>query len=114
MNREIHNKLIRDKIPQIISANKSKFKISILNNKQFRNALKKKLLEEALELEKAKTKEEILNELSDVLEIVENISKQNHISMRDVEKSRQKKFIERGGFDKRLFLKYTYKEERKD
>lgn len=110
MNREVHNKLIRDKIPEILSAKKIKFKVSKLNDKQFRKALKNKLLEEVIELKDAKTKDELLNELADVHEVFEVILKNNRISMKDVAKKQQKKRIKRGGFDKKLFLRYVDKE----
>jgi len=113
MTREVHNKLIRDKIPEIMTAHKVKFKVSKLNGKQFSKALKNKLLEETIELKDAKTKDELLNELADVLEVFEAILKDDKISIKDVVKKQKKKRVERGGFDKKLFLKYIDKEEKK-
>jgi predicted house-cleaning noncanonical NTP pyrophosphatase (MazG superfamily) len=108
-NKIICNKLIRDKIPQIIQKSGLKSKISKLNNKQYDSSLKEKLLEESMEVKKAKNKAEILNELSDIMEVTNSIAKNYHITIEEVEKHRRKKLAERGGFDKRLFLKYTYK-----
>jgi predicted house-cleaning noncanonical NTP pyrophosphatase (MazG superfamily) len=110
MSREVHNKLIRDKIPEILIAKRLKFKVSKLNNKQFSKALKNKLLEEVVELKDAKTKKELLNELADVKEVFEAILKDDKISMKDVAKRQQRKRAERGGFDKKLFLRYVDKE----
>jgi len=107
MNKKVHNKLIRDKIPEILKTNKIKFKVSKLNDKQFSKALKNKLLEETIELKDAKTKDELLNELADVQEVFETILKNNKISLKDVVKKQQKKRAERGGFDKKIFLKYV-------
>jgi predicted house-cleaning noncanonical NTP pyrophosphatase (MazG superfamily) len=112
MSREIHNKLIRDKIPEIMTVKKIKFKVSKLNNKQFSKALKNKLLEEVIELKEAKTKDELLNELADVKEVFEAILKDDKISLKDVVKKQQKKRVERGGFEKKLFLRYVDKEEK--
>ena len=107
MNRLVHNKLIRDKIPEILVKKNIKFEISKLNDKQFSKALKNKLLEEVIELKDTKTKDELLNELADVQEVFEAILKDDEISSKDVVRVQQKKRAERGGFDKKLFLKYT-------
>jgi len=107
MNRKIYNKLIRDKIPEIIRKSNAVPKISELNDEQFKIALKDKLTEEAKELLEAKTEEEILNELSDVLQLIESIADNNNLSFAAVEKQKEKKKKERGGFDKKLFLEYV-------
>jgi len=107
MNRKTYNKLIRDKIPEIIKKDNAVPKISELNDKEFKIALKEKLVEEAKELLEAKTDEEILNELSDVLQLIESIALNNNQSIAQVEKQKEKKKQERGGFDKKLFLEYV-------
>ena len=107
MNRKTYNKLIRDKIPEIIKKNGANPKISVLEKEQFKNALKEKLVEEAKELLEAKTDDEILNELSDVLQLVESIALNNDTTLAKVEKQKEKKKVERGGFDKKLFLEYV-------
>lgn len=110
MKKIIQNKLIRDKIPEIIKINGEKSKVTKLNEKQFDKALKEKMLEESLEVKNAKTREEILCELADVMEVMKSIAKNNKITFNDIEKTRKEKLAKRGGFQKRLFLKYTYKE----
>ena len=107
MNRKTYNKLIRDKIPEIIKKDNAVPKISELNDEQFKVALKEKLVEEAKELLEAKTDEEILNELSDVLQLLESIALNNGLSVTDIEKQKEKKKQERGAFEKKLFLEYV-------
>ena len=107
MNRKTYNKLIRNKIPEIIKKDNAIPKISILNDEQFAIALKEKLVEEAKELLEAKTSEEILNELSDVLELVESITTNNKLTITEVEKQKLVKKEKRGGFEKKLFLEYV-------
>lgn len=107
MNRKTYNKLIRDKIPEIIKKNEAIPKISVLNDDQFKSALKEKLIEEAKELLEAKTNEEILNELSDAFQLLESIALNNNTTLAEVEKQKEKKKAERGGFDKKLFLEYV-------
>lgn len=107
MSRKTYNKLIRDKIPEIIKKNGASPKIFVLNDEQFKSALKEKLIEEAKELLEAKTNDEILNELSDVLQLLESIALNNDTTFLEVEKQKEKKKMERGGFDKKLFLEYV-------
>ncbi|MBI2268569.1 MAG: nucleoside triphosphate pyrophosphohydrolase [Candidatus Blackburnbacteria bacterium] len=107
MNRKTYNKLIRDRIPEIIKKNNAVPKVSELNDDQFKIALKEKLVEEAKELLEAKTDEEILNELSDVLQLLESIALNNNTTIVEVEKQKEKKKIERGGFERKLFLEYV-------
>jgi len=109
MKRKIHNKLIRDNIPEIIKKDKAIPKTFILNDKQFALALKKKLVEEAKKLLKAKTQEEILDELSDVLQLVESIAQNNQMTIKKIEKQKEVKKIKKGGFEKRIFLKWVDK-----
>jgi len=78
-----------------------------LDDKQFYLALKEKLVEEAKELLEAKTQEEILNELSDVPELVESIAVNNKLIITEVEKQKLAKKEKRGGFEKKLFLEYV-------
>ena len=77
-----------------------------MDDSKFKSALKEKLVEEAKELLEAKTDDEILNELSDVLQLLESIALNNDTTLAKVEKQKEKKKVERGGFDKKLFLEY--------
>jgi len=99
-----YGKLIRDKIPEIIKKDNAIPKISILNQKRFKEELKKKIFEEAAELKTAKNKDEIINELSDISEILLAIAKIEKINWKKVEQKRKMKLRERGGFKKKIFL----------
>mgnify|MGYP001614297549 FL=1 len=107
MNRKTYNKLVRDKIPEIIKKDNAIPKVSVLDDKKYAIALREKLVEEAKELLEAKTDEEILNELSDVLQLLESIALNNGLSVTDIEKQKEKKKQERGAFEKKLFLEYV-------
>src|SRR4030043_115986 len=65
--------------------------------------LKKKLVEESRELTDA-PKEELLNELADVLELTKSIASHYKIQFSKVEKFQEEKRKKRGGFKKKLFL----------
>jgi predicted house-cleaning noncanonical NTP pyrophosphatase (MazG superfamily) len=104
MPRKTYNKLIRDKIPETIKTNNAVPKIYELNAEEFKIALNEKLLEEARELAEAKSNEEILNELADILEVAEAVAKNNNITSEEIIKRKDEKKQERGAFEKKLFF----------
>ena len=107
-----HKKLIRDKIPEIIKKSGDYCEIMVLGKAAFEKELKKKLLEESKELINA-PKEKILNELTDVLEITKSIAAYYKIPFSRVEKSQKIKRKQRGGFKKKLYLKWSTRREGK-
>ncbi len=109
MKKIKYNKLIRDRIPEIIRRDNAIPKISYLNNKKFIVELKKKLLEEGGELQRTIDKKSVLNELSDILEIIQSIAEVEKIPWKNVEEKRKLKNKERGGFKKKIFLKEVRK-----
>ena len=65
--RLAYNKLVRDRIPDIITAAGSEPATRILDQESFRAALRVKLVEEAHEAQAA-SDEQLASELADVLE----------------------------------------------
>lgn len=106
MKKYFHKKLIRDRIPEIIEANKGHYEMRVLDEMEFEKELKKKLVEEAKELQNADD-EEIVSELADVLELVKSIADQKGIKFVDVEEKQINKKEKRGGFEKKLFLEWS-------
>lgn len=82
------------------------YETRVLGKTEFEKELKKKLVEESKEVAKA-TKDEILNELTDVLELTKSIASHHKISFSKVEKFQDEKRKKRGGFKKRLFLVWS-------
>ncbi len=109
--RKIYNKLIRDNIPEIIASNGSTPKIHKLKKSEFISALKLKLREEVDELLEAKGANEIMNELTDISEVLDTILKLNNISKNKLYGEQKRKNAKRGAFGKRLFLEYVDEEE---
>lgn len=101
--KKIYDKLVRDKIPEIITKSGRKANYRILNDAEYKRYLFKKLLEEVIEVVYAQTDDEQLDELADVEEVLEAIYKTNNgYSSLATRKNRKK--LERGGFDKRYYL----------
>ena len=71
---------------------------------EFREAIKAKLLEEVNELLKATTKDEMVEELADIREVLEWVRKSEEITEYDVAKMQHNKYLKNGGFFERIFL----------
>lgn len=98
------NKLVRDNIKDIIENKGEIAYTKVLDDEEYKNELNKKLLEEASEVINSKTKDELIEELADLSEVILAIAKSNDIIYEDIEKTREKKKEEKGGFDKKIFL----------
>lgn len=100
----IYNKLVRDKIPNIIEAEGKKCTVSILDDVSYMKELKWKLNEELEEYHEAETDEDALEELADILELIDALTKLHGKSMIDLEAIREEKALKRGRFANKVFL----------
>jgi predicted house-cleaning noncanonical NTP pyrophosphatase (MazG superfamily) len=105
MGKIIYNKLVRDNIPEIIKQEKGEPQIRILEPEEYLKELFKKLEEEAREAAGAKdNKQELLKEISDIYEIIDAIVDNCGLDKEEIMKLKNERKIERGGFDKKIFL----------
>ena len=101
--KHIYNKLIRDRIPEIIENDHKTCATRILNDEEYLKCLKSKLLEECNEVINAEG-EDIKKEIADVLEALENTL---HIDHQEVLSIKEKKARSNGAFDKKIYLEYV-------
>jgi len=99
-----YNKLIRDKIPEIIKKDGWNPIIKTLSKKQYLTALKKKILEEAEELIIAKKRKDVIDEIVDIQELLDHLVSEIKLTKLEIENQQKKKNEKRGRFKKRLFL----------
>ena len=97
----IYNKLVRDKIPEIIEASGKTCEMEILSDEEYIEMLDKKLDEELAEYHQ----EQNIEELADLLEVLYATAKARGYSIEKLEHVRVKKQKSRGGFDKKILLK---------
>ena len=96
----IHNKLVRDKIPEIIESTGKKAYCHILSEEEYLSELDKKLNEECAEYQADKS----LEELADMLEVMYVIAEARGYSISELERVRAEKTEKRGSFKDRVFL----------
>lgn len=100
----VYNKLVRDQIPEKIASTGKQYSTRILENQEYISELRKKSREELEEYMNADSNDAAIEELADLLEVISSLAKVHGSSFEEVEKVRNEKFMERGGFDKRILL----------
>lgn len=110
-----YSKLIRDNIPDLLDKNNLSYQVKILNHDQYKQGLKWKLIEEAGEVFATDNKEDLIEEIADVYEVIEAILEANNITSDDVNLVKEKKAKLKGKFRKKLqLLNLINSEEKKD
>jgi len=104
-----YNKLIRDRILEIIKAARERPSWRVLNKKEYLREIKKKILEEAKELSAAKNKKEVVNEIVDIQELIDVLAPELGLTKIEIKRQQKIKNKKRGGFKKKLFLIKTEK-----
>ena len=102
-----YDKLVRDRIPEIIEKSGKSCEIQVLNEQDYLKMLDKKLDEELLEYRKDKTVEE----LADLLEVIYALAKTHGVTKEQLEDLRDQKAQKRGAFDNKILLKSVTEEE---
>lgn len=101
------NKLVRDKIPSSIAAKGEAVIVLRLAGEALIAALRRKLVEESLEVLDARTVEEMAEELADLREVVLSLMSRLEITEAEIEARRKNKAAARGIFDAALMLTKT-------
>lgn len=97
---KVYNKLVRDKIPEIIEKDNHKPITRILNNEEYMNELNKKLKEETNEY----LVDNNVEELADIVEVIYAILDSKDVSIEEFETIRKSKVEKRGAFKDKIFL----------
>ena len=106
MSTKAYNKLVRDRIPEIIEASGKTCTCETLSDEQYIELLNKKLQEEVTEYLESGTVEE----LADIGEVMHAILDYKGIPLEEFQRVRSEKLQERGGFAKRILLKEVTEE----
>ena len=98
-----YNKLIRDRIPEIIARDGKTYETEVMGLEEYQQALLTKVVEEAQEAAAAKP-DKLKIELADLMEVLQATLEAFEILPEEVQSIQQDRKATRGGFDKRLKL----------
>jgi len=99
------NKLVRDKLPAVYTELNEKIVFRKLRGVELLRRLGEKLLEEVAEIPfEEGTREQIIDELSDVEQVMDDIKAQLDISDEEIRAAKSKKFAKKGGFSDGIFV----------
>lgn len=104
MGTKVYNKLVRDRIPEIIEASGKSCTCETLSEEQYLELLNKKLQEEVAEYLESGAVEE----LADVTEVLYAILDCKGVPLAEFQRMRTEKLQERGGFARRILLKEVW------
>ncbi|MEL1135562.1 nucleoside triphosphate pyrophosphohydrolase [Desulfitobacterium sp. THU1] len=100
MAKITYNKLVRDRIPEIIESSGKAAITEILDDVTYKRLLDAKLVEELQEYQESDS----IEELADLVEVIYAILRYKEVSLGDFNSIRQNKAEERGSFQKRILL----------
>ena len=106
MKTIVYNKLVRDRIPEIIEASGKSCKTDTLSRADYLRMLDTKLDEELAEYHK----DQNIEELADLLEVIRAVAISRGYTLNELEQTRAEKAADRGGFEKRILLKEVYED----
>ncbi len=106
MPRQVYDKLIRDRIPEIIRATGKTCAVQTLSADDFEAALRAKLVEESGEASTA-APDQLLAELADIYEVMDALMTLHNIDHDAVFAEQECRREARGGFARRLQLLWT-------
>lgn len=106
----IYNKLVRDKIPNIIKEKGETPIIKTLDEVEYKKELEKKLYEEYKEVIES-TGDDRVEELADMLEIIRALANLENKRLNDVIAIADKKNEKRGAFEEKIFLEKVIESE---
>jgi len=99
------NKLVRDKLPGVYKKLNEKITYRTLRDGELQIALRQKLIEEAAEIPLEDGDRAILiNEISDVEQVLDDLKSELSISNEEVNQAKQKKYGVKGGFANGIFV----------
>ncbi len=97
-------KLVRDKIAEeMIASENADYKV--LNDKEYVEELKNKILEETKELLPIKDRDKIVKELADIQEVIDTLIETLKSSKQKIKEKQKKENKKSGAFKKKLYIK---------
>lgn len=108
----VYNKLVRDRIPEIIIANDETPVTRILNDADYKKSLEEKLYEEYEEVLSSEGPERC-EELADMIEVIRALAQLENKTLEEIIGIADEKREKRGGFEEKIFLEKVLSEKEK-
>jgi predicted house-cleaning noncanonical NTP pyrophosphatase (MazG superfamily) len=105
--RIYYNKLVWDNVPDIIREKGKDCEVRELTDEEFEIELLKKVEEEASALPETASKQELVDELADVITVIEYIKEVKGISELELADALERHVHKRGRFEKKHFLVWS-------
>ena len=102
-----YNKLVRDHIPTILAQTGYTYETTTMDEQEYRQALREKLVEEAREAAAAVEMRQLITELADLYEVIDTLMRENTIAPDVVRAEQERRRQARGGFAQRIRLLST-------
>jgi len=105
-NEKIYNKLVRDRIPEVIESTGKKYISHIASEVEYKEELLKKVYEELEEFKE----NPCVEEMADIFEVLERLMAVYDIDVDKMLDIKEQKAKDRGAFEKRIILERVWEE----
>jgi len=104
MKKFKYNKLVRDKVVDMSKQEGSHITWHQLDDHDYDQQLRLKLIEETTEIHQAQSDAELLSEIADVYEVLEALCVLHNLSRTAIKSIQEERCHDRGGFSERIFI----------
>ena len=102
-----YNKLCRDKVPEIIREKGFDCEVREVDHDEYKREIIRKVFEEASGVSNHSGRDNLLKELADLLITINAVKKEFEVTDAEVTEAMTKSLVEKGGYDKRLYLSWS-------
>ena len=103
----LQNKLWRDRMPATLEKDGSIIHLKALDDCEYDRELRMKLIEETAEVKAAHSRDNLIEEIADVLEVIDSLCLLHKVDKEVVLKAQEKKRLDKGGFVGRSFVTFS-------
>jgi predicted house-cleaning noncanonical NTP pyrophosphatase (MazG superfamily) len=105
--RIYYNKLVWDKVPELIKEKGKECEVRVLDKEEFELELLKKVEEEASALPESTSRQELIDELADVVTCVEYVKSVKNITELELADALERHSRRKGRFENRFYLVWS-------
>lgn len=105
--RIFYNKLCRDRVPEIIKEKGFACEVREVEHDEYKREIIRKVFEEASGVSNHTSRESLLKELADLLITINSVKHEFEITEAEVTEAMTKSLVEKGGYEKRLYLSWS-------